>query len=998
MKEPLDFQSVIMTLQKFWADQGCLIWQPYYNQIGAGTMNPGTFLRVLGPEPWNVAYVEPSIRPDDGRYGENPNRFQQHYQFQVILKPDPGNPQELYLKSLEALGINPREHDIRFVEDNWQQPALGAWGLGWEVWMDGQEITQFTYFQQAGGITLDPVAVEITYGLERIAMPLQSISHARNMHWNKDHTYGEINFQGEVEHSKYYFEIADVDRMRQLYALYEAEAEEALKNGLVLPAHDYILKCSHTFNILDTRGAVGVTERQALFGRMREMAHRNSEAYVEQRRMLEFPWLNESLIDETKAVKKTSKATLPVGPAPFLVEIGTEELPAADLQSALEQLTERVPALLDELRLSHGDVKILGTPRRLIIYVDGLADQQAERTTVVKGPPESRAFDTTGQPTRALEGFAVGKGVSVKDLEAREIDGGRYMVALVKESTRPAYDVLLEALPALVAGIKFDKVMRWNFTNVAFSRPIRWLLAMLGTASIPFEYAGLTAAAVTHGLRFIEPQELPVKDARDYFDQLKAQGIMVDPAERKETIRAQVYKIMAGVNALEKVDEDLLDEVNTLVEAPTALLGTFDSAHLSVPTEALISVMKKHQRYFPVLSKEGKLMPHFIAVRNGDKQGLDVVTDGNEQVIRARFADANFFINEDLKHKLSDMLEKLGTLTFQQKLGSMLDKSVRIRKMVEALGPQLGLSAAEQQSALRAAELCKADLVTHMVVENTSLQGVMGRYYAKASGENEEVAQALFEHYLPRFMGDAVPSSKIGLVIGLADRLDSLAGLFAAGLAPTGTKDPFAQRRTALGLVQCLSSFDLNFDLKSGLELASQNMPIAVTAESLQASLDFIIGRLKNSLTDQGFRYDVVEAVLAEQQSNPAGVIRAVRELSVWVNHADWATILPAYARCVRITRDQKTVFMVDPAYFEEKSEEALYKEIEKVEKLTRKAGSVDDLIEAFQPIIPAVNQFFDAVLVMAENEKVRANRLGMLQRIAALAKGTADFSCLEGF
>lgn len=998
MKEPLDFQSVIMSLQKFWADQGCLIWQPYYSQIGAGTMNPGTFLRVLGPEPWNVAYVEPSIRPDDGRYGENPNRFQQHYQFQVILKPDPGNPQELYLKSLEALGINPREHDIRFVEDNWQQPALGAWGLGWEVWMDGQEITQFTYFQQAGGITLDPVSVEITYGLERITMPLQRIPHARTMKWNKNHTYGDINFQGEVEHSKYYFEIADVDRMRQLYTLYEAEANEALKNGLVLPAHDYILKCSHTFNILDTRGAVGVTERQTLFGRMREMAHRNAEAYVEQRRGLEFPWLDETAAASNKVVKKAAKTVLPTGPAPFLLEIGTEELPAADLQSALEQLTERVPALLEELRLAHGEINILGTPRRLIVYVEGLVDQQAERTTVVKGPPESRAFDTTGQPTRALEGFAQGKGVSVKDLEAREIDGGRYMVALVKETSRAAYDVLLEALPTLVAGIKFDKVMRWNFTNVAFSRPIRWLLAMLGTASIPFEYAGLTAEAVTHGLRFIEPQELPVKDAKDYFAQLKAQGIMVDPVERKETIRAQVYKIMAGVNALEKVDEDLLDEVNTLVEAPTALLGSFDAAHLSVPTEALISVMKKHQRYFPVLSKDGKLMPHFIAVRNGDKQGLDVVTDGNEQVIRARFADANFFINEDLKHKLSDMLEKLGTLTFQQKLGSMLDKSIRIRKMVEVLGPQLGLSAAEQQSALRAAELCKADLVTHMVVENTSLQGVMGRYYARSSGETEEVAQALFDHYLPRFMGDSVPPTKIGLVIGLADRLDSLAGLFAAGLAPTGTKDPFAQRRTALGLVQCLTTFDLDFDLKSGLELASRNMPIAVTTESLQASLDFIVGRLKNSLTDQGFRYDVVDAVLAEQHSNPAGVIRAVRELSAWVNHADWATILPAYARCVRITRDQKSVFVVDPANFEEKSEEALFKEIEKVEKLSRKAGSVDDLIKAFQPIIPAVNQFFDEVLVMAENEKVRSNRLGILQRIAALAKGIADFSYLEGF
>ncbi len=997
MNKPLDFQSVIMTLQKYWADQGCLIWQPYYNQVGAGTMNPGTFLRVLGPEPWNVAYVEPSIRPDDGRYGENPNRFQQHYQFQVILKPDPGNPIELYLKSLEALGINQHEHDIRFVEDNWQQPALGAWGLGWEVWLDGQEITQFTYFQQAGGITLDPVSVEITYGLERITMPLQHIPHAKTMRWNNARTYGEVNFQGEVEHSKYYFEIADVDRMRQLYKLYEAEAEEALKNGLVLPAHDYILKCSHTFNILDTRGAVGVTERQALFGRMREMTRRNAEAYVEQRRQMEYPFIDKNQT-EVKQVKKVENPILPKGPAPFLFEIGIEELPAAELKSALEQLQERIPALFDELRLSHGEITISGTPRRLVAYVENVADQQAERTTVVKGPPESRAFDPTGQPTRALEGFAQSKGVSVKDLEAREIDGGRYMVALVKETSCSAYDVLLEALPGVVAGIKFEKSMRWNSSNVAFSRPIRWLLAMIGGAAIPFEYAGLTAAAETHGLRFIEPQNLPVKDAKDYFAQLKKQGIVLNPEERKAIIREQVLKQIASVKGLQKIDEGLLDEVNQLVEAPTALLGTFDADHLKLPPEVLISVMKKHQRYFPLQADDNKLLPHFIAIRNGDSHGLNIVTDGNEQVIRARFADADFFIKEDLKHKLSDMLDKLGTLTFQQKLGSMLDKSKRIHALVEALAPQLGLSAEEQKDALRTADLCKADLVTHMVVEMTSLQGVMGRYYAKHSGENDVVSQAIYDHYLPRYTGDAVPSSKVGLVVSLADRLDSLCGLFAAGLAPTGTKDPFAQRRTALGLVQLLSVFDLDFDLKSGLSLASKNMPIAVTEDSLKSSLDFIVGRLKNSLTDQGFRYDVVDAVLAEQHTNPAGVIRAVGELSAWVNHQDWNTILPAYARCVRITRDQKTVYGVDSAFLQEPSEKALFAEIEKVEKIQRNSGSVDDLIKAFIPMIPAVNKFFDDVLVMAEDEKVRANRLGMLQRLAALAKGTADFSCLEGF
>ncbi len=998
MSQPLDFQSVIMTLQKFWADQGCLIWQPYYSQIGAGTMNPGTFLRVLGPEPWNVAYVEPSIRPDDGRYGENPNRFQQHYQFQVILKPDPGNPIELYLKSLEALGINQREHDIRFVEDNWQQPALGAWGLGWEVWLDGQEITQFTYFQQAGGITLDPVAVEITYGLERITMPLQRIPHARTMRWNPTHTYGEINFQGEVEHSKYYFEVADVDRMRQLYTLYEAEAEEALKNGLVLPAHDYILKCSHTFNILDTRGAVGVTERQALFGRMRDMAHRNSEAYVEQRRQLEYPWLAEVKEASIPASKPGTHPGLPQGAAPFLLEIGTEELPAAELRSALEQLQNRIPALLDELRLAHGPVSVLGTPRRLVVSVDNLANQQEERTVVVKGPPEGRAFDETGQPTRALEGFAQSKGVSVKDLEAREIDGGRYMVALVKESSRSAYDVLLEALPTLAIGIKFEKTMRWNSSNVAFSRPVRWLLAMIGETAIPFEYAGLTAAAETQGLRFVEPQTLPVKNAVDYFAQLKKQGILLDPEERKSAIRSQVQKLMASVNGAEKIDEDLLDEVNQLVEAPTALLGSFEEEHLRLPPEVLISVMKKHQRYFPVLAADGRLLPHFVIVRNGDSRGADVVVDGNGQVIRARFADANFFINEDLKHKLADMLEKLGTLTFQQKLGSMLDKSKRIRAMVETLSPQLGLTAAEQKTAMRAAELCKADLVTHMVVEMTSLQGVMGRYYARHSGETEEVAQALYDHYLPRFMADANPSTKVGLVIGIADRLDSLAGLFAAGLAPTGTKDPFAQRRTALGLVQILSAFDLDFDLKDGLTLATKFLPFQASEESQKASLEFIVGRLKNSLTDQGFKYDVVDAILGEQHTNPAGVIREVKALSEWIAKPEWSTILPAYARCVRITRDQKTLYSVDPVYFEEPSESELFQAIERVEKMDRRQGSVDVLFNAFVPMIPLVNKFFEEVLVMAENEKVRANRLGMLQRIAALASGIADFSVLEGF
>lgn len=1001
MSQPLDFQQMILNLQRYWAEQGCLIWQPYYSQVGAGTYNPATFLRVLGPEPWNVAYVEPSIRPDDGRYGENPNRLQQHYQYQVILKPDPGNPQELYLRSLEALGIDPRKHDIRFVEDNWESPALGAWGLGWEVWLDGQEITQFTYFQQAGGMPCDPVAVEITYGLERIAMALQGVRHFRSLRWNTERTYGDVNLQGEQEHSKYYYEIADVERVRQMYSLLEAEADAALKNGLVLPAHDYVLKCSHTFNILDARGAVGVTERAAMFARMRDLARRVAEAYVEQRQRLEFPWLQNGAEAAGKpatpaAAPAEVSAVAGTTPADFLFELGTEELPAADLDAALNQLRERVPALLDELRLEHGEISVLGTPRRLVVLVKDLAPAQPDRTTVVKGPPVSRAFDAAGAPTKAAEGFARGRGISVSDLQVRDVDGGSYVVAEVHEAGRPAAQVLAEVLPGLISGLRFDKVMRWNASGVSFSRPIRWLLALLGEQVVPFSYAGLVSGRVTRGLRFAEQVEFSLQRPAELFETLAREGILLDPEQRKAAIAEQVKRLQQEVGGLAEVEPGLLDEVVQLVEAPTALRGSFAEDHLRLPPEVLISVMKKHQRYFPVKGPNG-LMPYFIAVRNGGADHLDIVTDGNEQVIRARFADASFFIREDLQKKLEDFLPRLATLTFQFKLGSMLDKSRRIERMVDKLVERFGVPAGEAEVARRAAALCKADLVTSMVVEMTSVQGVMGRFYALQSGETQEVAQAIFEHYLPRSTGDTLPAGLPGLLIGLADRLDTLAGLFAAGLAPTGTKDPFAQRRAALGLVQTLGGRDLDFDLRQGLALAAEGLPVVASTETLAACLDFIVGRMRSYLLEQqGYRYDLVDAVLAEQQANPAGVFRAVNALSQWVTRPDWNTILPAFSRCVRITRDQKQRFEINPAAFIDPAERELFAALEAAP--ARRAGSVEDFFSVFLPLVPVITRFFEAVMVMADDPAVRANRLGLLQRVAALSAGVADFSKLEGF
>ena len=1010
MTKPLDFQSMILALQHFWAEQGCLVWQPYYQQVGAGTLNPATALRVLGPEPWNVAYVEPSIRPDDGRYGENPNRMQMHYQFQVILKPDPGNPQEIYLRSLEAIGIDPRQHDIRFVEDNWESPALGAWGLGWEVWLDGQEITQFTYFQQAGGKPVDPVAVEITYGLDRIAITLQQVHGFTEIHWNDALTCGDVNLQAEQEQCVYYFELADVERLKQMYRLYEQEADACLAQNLVLPAHDYMLKCSHTFNVLDSRGAIGLTERQAFFGRMREMSRRIADAYLEKRQHLEYPFLNESG-SQVHTITNIPSLPSPLSPAPFLLEIGTEELPAGDLDAALEQLRSKVPALLDELRLNHGEISVMGTPRRLVVSVANLAERQPDQQQIVKGPPAERAYDNLGQPTKAGEGFARSKGVPVSDLRVAEIDGGRYVTAEIFTAGQPTPAVLSQALPGLIGALRFDKSMRWNASNVPFSRPVRWLLALYGEIAIPFTFAGVAAGNTTRGLRIRQPEQLTVHNPAEYFHLVDAQGIVLNKQKRMATILAQVRELAEAAGGQVLPDDGLLAEVANLVEAPSGLRGAFDPAHLSLPREVLISVMKKHQRYFPVVKRgePDQLLPYFITVTNKPTSGTDpflggeVIVEGNEHVLRARFADADFFVRDDRKHKLADFLPRLGTLIFQTKLGSMLDKSHRVSALVQTLAQPLGLEAETAAVAQRAAELCKADLATRMVIEMTALQGIIGRYYALASGESEAVAQAIYEHYLPRFAGDALPKSKAGLVVGLADRLDSLAALFAAGQAPTGAKDPFAQRRAALGLVQSLVANDVDIDLRLALAEAAKTLPIPASAESQAACLDFIVERLRNWLLESGERFDVVDAAVAVQGANPARAAQAVRQLATWIARPDWNRLLPAYARCVRILRSAggAVADAYQPLPGTEPAETELYAALQNAEMTLRQLPgrrTPDDFLNAFLPMIPAVDRFFAAVLVMVEDEAVRLNRLTLMKRISALADGVADLARLEGF
>jgi glycyl-tRNA synthetase len=483
-----------------------------------------------------------------------------------------------------------------------------------------------------------------------------------------------------------------------------------------------------------------------------------------------------------------------------------------------------------------------------------------------------------------------------------------------------------------------------------------------------------------------------------YFETLAEQGIILDPEVRKAAVEEQINAIAFEAGGEIHPDPDLLTEVTHLVEAPTALRGDFNPRHLELPREVLIAVMKKHQRYFPI-HKGDELLPHFVIVANKPAgTTLEAIKLGNEDVVRARFADAAYFVKEDLKRPLEDFIPELEKLTFQADLGSMLDKTQRIGHLVGVLAPMFDLTSEETYTAARAAKLCKADLATQMVVEMTSLQGVIGRDYALAAGEPPVIANAIFEHYLPRSAGDAVPKGKAGLVVGIVDRLDSLAGLFAAGLAPTGNKDPFAQRRAALGLVGNLIHWQLDFDLRPALEAAAENLPIEASLESQAECLNFIIERLRNVLLDEGYRYDIVDAVVTGQGYNPAKAAQAAQELTDWVAREDWDTILPAYSRCVRITRPLDETFEVAPTAFTEPAAIALFAALEQAEASEREPGSIDDFLNAFVPMIPAVDKFFDDVLVMDDDRSIRENRLGLLQRIASLVDGVADMSKLEGF
>lgn len=710
----------------------------------------------------------------------------------------------------------------------------------------------------------------------------------------------------------------------------------------------------------------------------------------------------------------------------LLFEIGTEEIPAKFMPGILKQLKELAAAKMQELRIPFEDITVYGTPRRMAFIAGGVAETQADVVVEAKGPSIKIAY-VSGAPSKAAQGFARGQGVDVKDLVVRD----NYVYAVKHLAGQPVVELLPGLLMDILTSLSFPKTMRWADYEFRFVRPIRWMVALFGDQIIPVEICGVKSGKFSMGHRFMQQSlkaaaesqgllsaalskvgnkvysalagvkgAVEIPSAGDYKKVMYDNFVMVDQDERRALIFQQIKDLAAQNGGEAEINEDLLEEVNYLVEWPTALCGKFEEKFLSLPKECIITPMREHQRYFPVLDEDGNLLNKFITVRNGGSEHLDIVTHGNERVLRARLSDAEFFFNEDRATKLEDRLEKLKTVSFQEGLGNMYDKSERLVKMAEMLRFAIN-TPVDEEELRRCALLCKTDLVTGMVIEFTELQGVMGREYALLDGEKPEVATGIFEHYLPRFAGDALPATTIGRIVGIGDKLDNICATFSRGLAPTGSQDPYALRRQALGVINIL--LDANYHISLAKIIAGTLYLLDIkpeeTGKLVPQIMEFFKQRLRNLLMEQGIRYDVIDAVFADKRNDDVVDLAArCKALAAYVEAGNAEPLVQVSVRVSNLCKKIEKEVAISGALFKDESENKLHEVVAAVSKEIIPEIVLYDytaVLKAGEKVIEPVNAFFDNVMVMDEDENVKNNRLAMLEEVRGIVNAVGDLSLL---
>ena len=679
----------------------------------------------------------------------------------------------------------------------------------------------------------------------------------------------------------------------------------------------------------------------------------------------------------------------------LLFEIGAEEIPAGFMPNILGQLKQLAETKLNDAHLSFESIATYGTPRRLALIVKGLADTSAEISERHKGPSASIAYDADGNATKAAIGFARGKGLDVTDLVVE--DG--YIYAETKTAGVPAKDIVTDMLPQLITGLNFPKSMHWGNLDAKFVRPVRWLVALLDEDVIPVEFATVKSGNVTRGHRFLGADEITIKNASSYIDTLKENFVMVDQDARRELISKQLHDMAASKNASIVWDDDLLEEINYLVEWPTALCGGFEESYLALPDAAIITPMKDHQRYFPLIDQDGKLLPMFLTVRNGSDHSIEVVQAGNERVLRARLDDAKFFFNEDRKKPLIDRQDGLTKIVFQEGLGNLADKTERLLKLGRVFGEECGLHEDAAVVLERATELAKTDLTTGMVTEFTELQGVMGKEYALLDGESPEVAEAIFEQYLPRFAGDVLPQTEAGKVLSIIDKVDNIVATFSRGLIPTGSQDPYALRRQTIGILNILLGSEWNISLRPIFKASMEflNVPGEKQDELLGQVEEFFTLRLKNIFLDREVPHHVIDLLLSNNELSVVdaeGLVNALLANRIDEN----VELVQAYTRMYNLVKDVEYTG-VNSDLLKEDAEKALFEAASKASEASRaawEAGDYDAVVAVPATLVPAINKFFEDVMVMDKDEAIKANRLQLVRLAYNVMAIIGDISSLK--
>lgn len=678
----------------------------------------------------------------------------------------------------------------------------------------------------------------------------------------------------------------------------------------------------------------------------------------------------------------------------LFIEIGTEEIPAGYIEPALADMGRKLADFFEKGRVSAGEPQVMGTPRRLVVHIPDVDARQKDVVETYQGPNVKVAYDAEGNPTKAAIGFARGKGVDIADLTTMESPKGEVICAKVEKKGQPTVQILNEYLSQWMANITFPKKMRWGSRKIPFVRPVHWIAALFDGKKLKFDFEGTKAGNTSQGHRFLKPQKFKFDSFKSYLRECKKHKVMVDPAERRQSIQDQIKIIAKEVKGKVKEDADLLDTVTHLVEFPVAVLGEFDKAYLELPKELLVITMKVHQKYFPVW-KGDKLLPYFITISNMKATGKDIPR-GNQRVLKARLEDARFFYDEDRKRKLEDFVDDLKGVVFQKDLGTSHEKLLRIVSLAGTIARQVCPEA--EDTAKRAALLSKADLVSQMVFEFPELQGIMGGYYAEHSGESVEVAQAIKEHYRPAFAGDTVPSTKAGAVVAVADKLDTIVGCIGVGLIPSGSEDPYALRRHALGIMQILSEFNFSLDLEWLIEQGTRTLgdKAKFSSEEIFAHCKALFNqRFKSMLAGDGYEHDVIDAVLATKIAsfkNAEGKAKALSELKQQPYFADLAT---AFKRVDRIIEGD-IPSTVDPELFTEEAEKALFRKFAGIKPTVVDKTQAGDYAGALAKIVEIkaeVDDFFDHVMVNVDDAALKANRMALLKSIAGLFSPLADFS-----